>query len=93
MNEAMQTTRHITSDMFPCPVCAAAAVGTIDTLICRWSTHADGTVIDWQGNNLDTQETLYRDSRLVLVCESGHDYTHESITSAVKLSLRIEGGR
>ncbi len=89
MNE---TTRPITSDMFPCPMCGTAAAGTIDTLVCRWSTDADGTVTDWQGNDLDTQETLYRNSRPVLICESGHDYTHESFTAEVMQTLRIEGG-
>ncbi len=92
MTEATQTTRPITADMFPCPVCGAVAVGTIDTLVCRWSTHADGTVTDWQGNDLDTQEPLDREGRPVLVCENGHDYTHDAFTAEVMQTLRIEGG-
>ncbi len=56
MNGTEQARLPITADMFPCPACGAAAVGTIDTLVCRWSTAADGEVTAWQGNDLDTQE-------------------------------------
>jgi len=66
MSGTEQSLLPITAAMFPCPACGASAVGTIDTLVCRWSTGADGEVTDWQGNDLDTQETLYRDGRPVL---------------------------
>ncbi len=92
MSGTEQALLPITAAMFPCPACGASAVGTIDTLVCRWSTGADGEVTDWQGNDLDTQETLYRDGRPVLVCESGHDYMHEDVTAEVMLSLRIKRG-
>jgi len=75
--------------MFPCPVCGQEPVGTIDTLVCRWRIGDDGTVVDWEGNDVDTQETLSRDGRPVLVCASGHDYTHDAFTVEVMLSLRI----
>ncbi len=92
MNGTEQARLPITADMFPCPACGAAAVGTIDTLVCRWSTAADGEVTDWQGNDLDTQERLDRDGRPVLVCANGHEYTHDDFTAEVMLSLRIGGG-
>ncbi len=90
----MSTTEHITiaitADMFPCPACGGTPTGTIDTLVCRWSMDRHGTVTDWDGNDLDTQETLYRDGHPVLPCENGHDDTHVDFTGDVMSTLQIE---
>ncbi len=90
----MSTRDHATSalrpDMIACPACGGLPIGTIDTLVCRWSVDRDGEVTDWQGNDLDTQETLYRDGRPVLACANGHDYTHAAFTADVMRTLRIE---
>lgn len=85
--------RAITAEMFPCPVCGADAAGTLDTLVCRWVTDGAGTVVDWAGNDVDTQETLYREGRPVLVCAEGHDYTHVAFTAEVMGALAVEEGR
>jgi len=80
----------ITPGLFPCPACGGDPVGTIDTLICHWSVSPDGIIEDWAGNDLNTQETLYRDGRPVLVCIDGHDYTHKDFTGEVMLTLVME---
>ncbi len=91
----MSTTHHaaiaMRPDMFPCPACGGLPIGTIDTIVCRWSVDQVGDVTDWQGNDLETQDTLYRDGRPVLACEHGHDYTHVDFTSAVMGTLEVEG--
>ena len=92
MNRTKQSTIPITPAMFPCPACGSGAVGTIDTLICRWSVGPDGTVEDWAGNDLDTQETAYEGEYPVLVCGNGHEYTHPAFTDAVMAALRIREG-
>ncbi len=90
----MSTTDHPTiamrPDMFPCPACGGLPIGTIDMIVCRWSTDQVGDVTDWQGNDLETQDTLYRDGCPVLACENGHDYTHADFTGDVMSTLQIE---
>jgi len=92
MNRTEQSTIPITPEMFPCPTCGVDPVGTIDTLICRWSVGPDGTVDDWAGNDTDTQNTLYQEEAPVLVCGDGHAYTHPRFTDTVMSTLRITEG-
>lgn len=81
--------RPITPALFPCPGCGAEPIGTIDSLVCRWLTASDGTIIDWEGDDLDTQETLYRDALPILACPNGHAYTNPTFTAEVMQSLHL----
>jgi len=92
LNRTEQSTIPITPEMFPCPTCGVDPVGTIDTLICRWSVGPDGIIEDWAGNDLDTQETAYEGGYPVLVCRDGHAYTHPRFTDVVMATLRTREG-
>lgn len=86
-----QETQTITPAMFRCTACGAEPVGVVDTLVCRWMTGRDGSIIDWDGNDLDTQASYCRQGLPVLICANGHDYTHWRFTAEVLSTLHVEG--